>query len=48
VIAQPSFIGVASLMGDRGGAPGCNQNVHMGLIIVLAMLIQYGAGSLTR
>jgi ribose transport system permease protein len=33
---------------NLAGVPGYNQNVYMGLIIVLAMLIQYGAGSLKR
>jgi hypothetical protein len=28
--------------------PGYDQQVYMGLIIVVAMLIQYGAGSLKR
>ena len=38
---------IANIM-NLAGVPGYNQNVYMGLIIVLAMLIQYGAGSLKR
>ena len=38
---------IANIM-NLAGVPGYNQNVYMGLIIVLAMLIQYGAGSLER
>ena len=37
---------IANIM-NLAGVPGYNQNVYMGLIIVLAMLIQYGAGSLS-
>ena len=33
---------------NLAGVPGSNHNVYMGLIIVLAMLIKYGAGSLKR
>jgi ribose/xylose/arabinose/galactoside ABC-type transport system permease subunit len=36
---------IANIM-NLAGVPGYNQQVYMGLIIVLAMLIQYGAGSL--
>ncbi len=38
---------IANIM-NLAGVPGYNQNVYMGLIIVLAMLIQSGAGSLKR
>jgi ribose/xylose/arabinose/galactoside ABC-type transport system permease subunit len=38
---------IANIM-NLAGVPGYDQNVYMGLIIVLAMLIQYGAGSLKR
>ena len=38
---------IANIM-NLAGVPGYNQNVYMGLIIVLATLIQYGAGSLKR
>ena len=38
---------IANIM-NLAGVPGYNQKVYMGLIIVLAMLIQYGAGSLKR
>ncbi len=39
---------IANIVENLAGVPGYNQNVYMGLIIVLAMLIQYGAGSLKR
>ena len=38
---------IANIM-NLAGAPGYDQNVYMRLIIVFAMLIQYGAGSLKR
>ncbi len=38
---------IANIM-NLAGVPGYNLNDYMGLIIVLAMLIQYGAGSLKR
>jgi ribose/xylose/arabinose/galactoside ABC-type transport system permease subunit len=38
---------IANIM-NLAGVPGYDQQVYMGLIIVVAMLIQYGAGSLKR
>jgi ribose/xylose/arabinose/galactoside ABC-type transport system permease subunit len=38
---------IANIM-NLAGVPGYDQDVYMGLIIVIAMLIQYGAGSLRR
>ena len=38
---------IANIM-NLAGVPGYHQEVYMGLIIVVAMLIQYGAGSLKR
>ena len=38
---------IANIM-NLAGVPGYEQQVYMGLIIVVAMLIQYGAGSLKR
>lgn len=38
---------IANIM-NLGGVPGYHQQVYMGLIIVIAMLIQYGTGSLKR
>jgi ribose/xylose/arabinose/galactoside ABC-type transport system permease subunit len=38
---------IANIM-NLAGVPGYNQQVYMGLIIVVAMLIQYAAGSLKR
>ncbi len=38
---------IANIM-NLAGVPGYHQEVYMGLIIVIAMLIQYGAGSLKR
>jgi ribose/xylose/arabinose/galactoside ABC-type transport system permease subunit len=38
---------IANIM-NLAGVPGYDQEVYMGLIIVIAMLIQYGAGSLRR
>lgn len=38
---------IANIM-NLAGVPGYDQEVYMGLIIVVAMLIQYGAGSLKR
>jgi ribose/xylose/arabinose/galactoside ABC-type transport system permease subunit len=38
---------IANIM-NLAGVPGYHQDVYMGLIIVIAMLIQYGAGSLKR
>jgi ribose transport system permease protein len=38
---------IANIM-NLAGVPGYDQEVYMGLIIVIAMLIQYGAGSLKR
>jgi ribose/xylose/arabinose/galactoside ABC-type transport system permease subunit len=38
---------IANIM-NLAGVPGYDQEVYMGLIIVVAMLIQYGAGSLRR
>jgi ribose/xylose/arabinose/galactoside ABC-type transport system permease subunit len=38
---------IANIM-NLAGVPGYDQQVYMGLIIVIAMLIQYGAGSLKR
>ncbi|MDQ0472333.1 ribose/xylose/arabinose/galactoside ABC-type transport system permease subunit [Labrys wisconsinensis] len=36
---------IANIM-NLAGVPGYHQQVYMGLIIVLAMLIQYATGSL--
>jgi len=33
---------------NLAGVPGYHQQVYMGLIIVVAMLLQYGTGSLKR
>ncbi len=38
---------IANIM-NLAGVPGYDQEVYMGLIIVIAMLIQYGAGALRR
>jgi ribose/xylose/arabinose/galactoside ABC-type transport system permease subunit len=38
---------IANIM-NLGGVPGYHQQVYMGLIIVIAMLLQYGTGSLRR
>jgi ribose transport system permease protein len=38
---------IANIM-NLGGVPGYHQQVYMGLIIVVAMLLQYGTGSLRR
>jgi ribose/xylose/arabinose/galactoside ABC-type transport system permease subunit len=38
---------IANIM-NLAGVPGYDQEVYMGLIIVVAMLIQYGAGALRR
>jgi len=38
---------IANIM-NLAGVPGYHQDVYMGLIIVIAMLIQYSAGSLKR
>jgi ribose transport system permease protein len=38
---------IANIM-NLGGVPGYHQQVYMGLIIVIAMLLQYGTGSLKR
>jgi len=38
---------IANIM-NLGGVPGYHQQVYMGVIIVVAMLLQYGSGSLRR
>jgi ribose transport system permease protein len=41
-------MGIIGNIMNLGGVPGYHQQVYMGLIIVVAMLIQYGTGSLKR
>ncbi len=36
---------IANIM-NLGGVPGYHQQVYMGVIIVIAMLLQYGTGRL--
>jgi ribose transport system permease protein len=38
---------IANIM-NLAGVPGYDREVYMGLIVVIAMLIQYGVGSLKR
>ncbi len=41
-------MGIIANMMNLGGVPGYHQQVYMGLIIVIAMLLQYGAGAFRR
>lgn len=41
-------MGIIANMMNLGGVPGYHQQVYMGLIIVVAMLLQYGTGSFKR
>jgi ribose/xylose/arabinose/galactoside ABC-type transport system permease subunit len=41
-------MGIIANIINLAGVPGYDREVSMGLIIVIAMLIQYGVGSLKR
>jgi ribose transport system permease protein len=42
------IMGIIGNIMNLAGVPGYHQQVYMGLIIIIAMLIQYSAGTLKR